>query len=410
MVKKMNQNVIRNKIVRNKCFKYLLWIHCIIIVLYTCRAFFSYISITKLEYYLSIFLALSYFVIFLLKGFNKTKNSQIFLVFFVYGLLCFLVSSLTKGPLVSVMGLSSIFLNMFLWNNNDSYSNENNYLILRKVFLFCVSINAIVAIYQYFIDASFFGIVSGYYGDESIMSLTQVTRRAVGFMGSPQSFSAIMGVSLFITLTIQSKKIKIPLIILIIFAGLLSNSRAFGIALILFVVCMLTKMKFWEAFILFFLAIICYIFISVVIEVGSFSLTYISRNFDFSKLGAANIYFSSLRDNSLIEWIFGKGYGLEGWNTSVNSLSFDYSSTESYVISIISQMGLIAAIIYFIWIILLLKNNSKNKVFIFMIIYIFLDSCFTPSFCGYAFSYVAWFAIIYISKYGEQNLRRGTLT
>jgi len=186
---------------------------------------------------------------------------------------------------------------------------------------------------------------------------------------------------------------------LLSFAGLLSNSRAFGIALILFALCLLSKLSLWKSIILLILALVLYSLILIIADSGSPKIFYLARNFDFSNWAAANVYFSSLKNNSFFEWIFGKGYGLEGWNAVGGAISFDYSSTESYIISIISQMGLIAAFIYTLWIFSLIKKNSKNRIFVFMLIYIFLDSCFTPAFCGYAFSYVAWFAIVYISKF-----------
>jgi len=386
----------------------LLVLHSLIIILYTCRALFLHYSIIHFEYYFSITLVFVYMILILPRINILIRNSKLFLIFFTYGIFCLLISIANNGLILSLMGFSSIFLNAFLWTYFSVFSKKKDYEILKKVFLICMFVNAIVAIYQFYIDASFFGIISGIYGDESIMEMDNITRRSVGFMGSPQSFSATIGVSLFVTYSLKKKHIKWPLIALFVFAGVLSNSRAFGIALILFLILVAIKLPIWKLLIITFGGIAAYIFASIVLNYGVFNIDTIVRTFDFSKWAAKSIYFSSFEGNGFLDCIIGRGYGLSGWNSNINSLSFDFSSTESYVTSILGEIGLIGLMIYIVWILSLLFKNKGNKVFLFMLIYIFINSCFTPAFCGFAFSYVAWFAIVNVSKFGE-NLERGDI-
>ncbi len=376
----------------------LLVLHSLIIILYTCRALFSYYSISKLEYYLSFALMILYVFLILANFDTVFKMPKEFLLFFAIGLFCFIFSLITKGFTLAVMGFASLFLNLFLWINNQYFTNKYDFHILRSVFLTCMVINSIVSIYQFFIDASFFGIITGMYGDESIMGLNNVTRRTVGFMGSPQSFSASIGVSMFVAYTLPKKRLKWIIIILLSIGGLLSNSRAFGIALILFLIFILSKYPVWKIIAISIFGIFLYFVVSLVVGFRTFDFGVIMRTFNFSKWAASDIYFTSLSENNLLEWLFGKGYGLKGWNSNAGVLAFDFSSTESYAISVISQIGLIGLFAYFAWIIRMFIRNKKNKLFFFMLLYIVLDSCFTPALCGFAFSYVAWFAIIHMSK------------
>lgn len=364
-----------------------------------------------ISYVLTLILLMVHFVR-IIKHSGKIYISNKYLsIYIAFGVCSFFFSIIDKGIVVSIMGFASLFLNLFVWkysgliNDEDKMDGINTYL---KWFLFAMFINALAGIYQYFIDASVFGLVSNMYGNDTIMIASNVTKRVVGFMGSPQSFSATCGVALFITPILDKKILRISLIFILIIVGFLSGSRAFGVFLILFAFFVTVKMNRKKRICIMF-AVIGGAFLW-----GSEIITYISssdtlsRTLTFSRWAAFKVYFSGFDGFHWYNYLLGNGFGLKGWVSDLSKILFDYSSTESCLISIVYQLGIPAAIFYIVAYFKIFISSKESLRSRCVLIGIFINICCTPAFAGFAFSYVAWPIILLANNY--TNVEKNAVT
>lgn len=242
-------------------------------------------------------------------------------------------------------------------------------------------------------------MITNRYGNEDIMSMDNVTRRTVGLMGSPQPFSAACGLSLFLASNYKNNNyIKWLFAVIILAGGLFSGSRAFGVFFI-----------FWLFYLYLQLSkrhrlIISGILVPILIGLGYYIYSLISdnatisRNFAYNEWAAADIFFSSFKGFFWYNYIFGNGFGLEGWNTSAGSLSFDYSSTESAFLSIVYQTGIINAVLFLLGYYIIYKKSNHSYLCKYLMIPMFINLCVTPAFIGFAYSYIAWGTLMMIQS------------
>jgi len=363
------------------------------------RGFFDLFGVSQLVYFFAVLLVLLNFFEYKRRQKIIRRKTNIGLsLYIIFGFILVLFSFISKGPILTAMGFVSLYLNLLIWTYSlipiDERSGyANNYI---NIFVASMAINAGVSIYQYFIDPSFFGMVTNMYGDADTMSMENVTRRTVGLMGSPQSFSASCGISLFVASVVKNKWFRLGSVVLILIGGLLSGSRAFGVFMI-----------FWFLYLFFKLdksqkAIAIIIIIPVLVYVGIFLYSIfeenetIMRNFAFDRWAASSIFFSSFKHFEWYDYIFGKGFGLEGWNANTGKLSFDYSSTESALLSIVYKTGVINAFLFLIGYITIYFKSLRNSFCRFLMIPMFINLCVTPAFIGFAYSYLAWGTLLMI--------------
>lgn len=379
----------RKKVKESILDKTVFLLQIIALLMFCWRSPFEFLGIHLLVYL--ILALLVFFNLLLAKKYQHKTNIPGWL-YFLWGIFVFVAFLPEKGLLISGMGFASIYLVFLIWllSPITSWRDENYCSKFLLVIVLVMVINAIISIYQYFVDPSVFGIVRSLYADEELLSSGKLSRRTVGFMGSPQSFSASMGVSLFLSSTINNKRLRLFSIAIIMIGGLLSGSRAFGLYLVFFIFFLYnnqnTKKKIVATFVIIVLLVVAGTSISSLFSENET----LSRNFTVNNWAAKSIFFSQFYDFTGIDFLFGKGYGLEGWSTQTGSLSFDYSSTESAFLSIVYQTGLIGGLLFILTYVIIYKNSYRTLFCRCLMIPMFINLCVTPAFVGFGYSYIAW--------------------
>lgn len=230
------------------------------------------------------------------------------------------------------------------------------------------------------------------------MSMDNVTRRTVGLMGSPQPFSAACGLSLFIASDYRNRILRLFFVLIILAGGLFSGSRTFGVFFIFWLFYLYLRLSKKHRL------VVTTILVPLFIGLGFYIYGFISdnatilRNFAYNEWAAADIFFSSFKRFELIDYIFGKGFGLEGWSATSGNLSFDYSSTESALLSIVYQTGIINAFFFIFSYYIIYKKSNRSYLCRYLMIPVFINLCVTPAFIGFAYSYIAWGALMMIQS------------
>lgn len=364
------------------------------------RGFFDLFGAGQFVYPLEILLLLLNFVAFFsIRRKKRIINAGLY-AYIILGLFLLLPSLIEKGPLLTGMGFASVYLNMLIWmysvipiEDKELYGQK-----FLTILLVVMSANAIVSLYQFFIDPSFFGMVTNRYGDESIMSMDNVTRRTVGLMGSPQPFSAACGLSLFIASDYKNRILRLFFVLIILAGGLFSGSRTFGVFFIFWLFYLYLRLSKKHRL------VVTTILVPFFIGLGFYIYGFISdnatilRNFAYNEWAAADIFFSSFKYFGWIDYVFGKGFGLEGWSATSANLSFDYSSTESALLSIVYQTGIINALFFILSYYIIYKKSNRSYLCRYLLIPVFINLCVTPAFIGFAYSYIAWGALMMIQS------------
>jgi hypothetical protein len=298
-----------------------------------------------------------------------------------------LVTLTHRNFFIAFYGFAALFLNVFFWLLiffNGSL-NKKTIEVFSKVIIVFAIINSILAIYQYFIDATIFGFLSGIYADENLINSGILTRRTTGLLGGPQNLSLLLGSSLFITSMFSSNKIRIFSLMIIIIAGFTTGARIFGISFLLWVASLsFTYIKGKKSFSLFFQLFVLLGAITIISQ----SFFIINRSFDISNWAAINIYSDLLSRINGFTLLFGNGLGYENWITG-SQFTFDYSNTESSYLSIFYQLGISSLIYIFIYIrSIYYAFGIKNYLLMIFILVIFINFLFTPSTSGFAMSFI----------------------
>ncbi len=393
----MGETLYRIKAKESIIDKTVFLLQIIALLMFCWRSPFEFLGIHQLVY---VVLALIVVLNLLLAQKYKHKSNIPSWLYFLWGIFVFVAFLPEKGLLMSGMGFASIYLIFLIWMLSPitSWRDENYANKFILILVLVMVINAVISIYQYFVDPSVFGIVRSLYADEELLSAGKLSRRTVGFMGSPQSFSASMGVSLFMASSLKNKRLRLLCIGIIMIGGLLSGSRAFGLYLIFFIFFLYnnqnTKNKIVAAFVIIVLLVVAGASISSLFSENET----LSRNFTVNNWAAKSIFFSQFYDFTGIDFIFGKGYGLEGWSSQTGSLSFDYSSTESAFLSIVYQTGLIGGLLFILTYIMIYRNSYRTLFCRCLMIPMFINLCVTPAFVGFAYSYMAWCVLFMLNN------------
>lgn len=365
-------------------------------LIYTFNDLFETIKIRDVRYILG-FITIILGVVFLVRKNQLKQKLWTFYLFFLWGIELLLLSVFAKGVVPALMGFVSIYFNLAVWIIIAVTIQDWTQLFIKykKFYVYGMVVNSILAIYQYFFDASIFGLATHkLYSLESSFSNANVARRATALMGSPQNYAVAVGVALFMAYDLaKNKKCSWWNLLPIFVGGCLSGARTYGIFVILFVLGIVLEYKdviFNRKYKLIIIpsAILGVILVS---KLNIFSLEVFSRMFAFSRWAALSVYFDNFKNLTLVEWLFGRGFGLNEWGTSVGSLSFDYSSVESYIVALFYQGGgvLLAAFVIII-IMALSKIKVSNKREFCLVIAILINAMTTPAFAGFSISFLIW--------------------
>lgn len=334
-----------------------------------------------------------------------TINKRIIIPFIiiVMGLFQLIINFQKDSAMNSIIGFVSIFGYLMFWT---LVFNKYNKLMLngfKKKFYKWISwigiINSILGIYQYFIDPSILGLVTNkIYGNSNILLNPNVTRRVVGFLGSPQNYSLFIGIS-FLTAQQVFVRNKIRFIVLpiLIFGGLLSGSRTFFLFIAISILIKLIPYGMTKGIILKKRSIKYFVLLAFLLPI---SLLYMSniqnvdytflRVFDFNSWPALNVFISQVKNLDIKTLLIGNGFTF-GVYSGVSS-NLDFSQYESYIISILFRAGFVQTFLVILIFLTALKKTYLQRDFITMgiVIVLIINIFITPSFGGLQMSFFIW--------------------
>jgi hypothetical protein len=380
----------------------------IITFCYTNRALIYNTVLDNLPYVLTIIgigLNIAYLIIAKVK-----RNLIIFYLFITWGLVLFFIGISRMGLIVSALGYVAFFLNLLLWvliynNSSDKYIEKyfNKYLYLILSFGI---VNAVLGVYQYFIDPSIFGLAfHEIYGNVELFESGRIVKRATGLVGSPQNYSLLVAVTTALVLYLKfNKNMKFLLLLIAISGGLVSGSRAYSlfvIILVLFIIVfnLLTSRKNRGKVIkIIFTSFLLFPITLLIMSANNISNETFSRLFVFfNDWPALQVYLNNLRDVSWISFLVGNGLG---YNERLVATFFNiltYKSFESYILSLFMQGGIISLIFFVLIYTMAIRNTVRTgEVYLFSFLFALLPNLLsTPSFNGMAMSFLIWPLIIY---------------
>lgn len=225
------------------------YLFILMLIVNTCNVVFETVIDNLNLYSIAIFLV--YFIIIYVLSIGKKRpiiyNEYIlFMLFLIF--VNIIKTMLKSGIKVSIVGSGVYLIIILLWSMVYSkyfYEfNINNYI--NNIILIAVIV-AVFGIYQYFFDASLFGLMSKFrtYYTEDVKKIMDVYRSS-SFMSSIQVYSLYMGISLSLLLekykTIKMKNIYFCILLL---GGIVSGSKVFVLPILIFVIikCMALILK-----------------------------------------------------------------------------------------------------------------------------------------------------------------------
>lgn len=321
--------------------------------------------------------------------------------FVLSGFISFLISVDSNLLSVGMVGFIATNIYFFYWVfvMSSLTNEERNELFNRYVrfhHIMAVGI-ALLAIYQFFVDPTIFGLVTHPdYANAELLDVT-ITRRATSLFGSPQNLAIYMGVACSLVFFVNySKTIKSIQLSIFMFGGILSGSRAFVYFIIIFAVVnsfILLKSRRKRKglgpiiIIVLFAAFICL-------------FQYLNRETAdrimvlFRTGGSFEIWMSFVSYKNWFAFLFGNGIGVTERLVGV-LLGKWMPETESYLIKLYYEMGLLGLssflLIYLKAIYNCLYERSPNGKENLAFLIAFLSNLIaTPSFAGLTMSFVAW--------------------
>lgn len=337
-------------------------------------------------------------------------------IFILVGTIVLLYSMFINPPIVGIVGFAVIYLNLILWYSVSRAVNKEKLTTLFvkfiKINIYFGCITAMLGLYQYFIDPSIMGLaLHDIYGNTEFMASGRFVRRVTGLFGSPQNYSLYIAITTTLVSYISlPKKRKILMYMILILGGLVSGSRAYSVFLVIVILLNYifdlglisqTMNKILKRVMVFG--------VGGLVGVGMFTINFSNNTVNrmlnlINDWPALNIYKYHLSTMDAISIWLGKGLGVNE-RIVVQLLGGKYyeivgvyvDSYESYLLSILMQMGLVGILAFIsVYIKSILKvYNAKETLYLSMLVAIFINIIVTPSFNGLAMSFLVWPLILY---------------
>ena len=321
----------------------------------------------------------------------------LFLLFFI---------GLTNTIFISTTGFfyySFIYLSPLLfWFTLYSYGVGK---LLEKVFFYIGLIMIFGSIAQYhFIDPS---LIGGYslYQDGYDPELSPYTLRSTSFIGSPQMLGFFCAIFAFFSISREYSLGLLPLIPIIIYAGLLSGSTAFGIAAgMLFFSLPFIDWQRYKAFYIFTVPII-------LIFIFYFLYEFLISDEDIAILNALRLgldshipYYQAMLEKINFSLI-GQGFGSANRLSEVSGITLDYGyefipMVESSILSIFHEQGVVGTIFFLILVIssivcsIIYQDRATSRSHIVLVTYLILNALATPVITGYTGLVLTYFILL----------------
>lgn len=338
---------------------------------------------------------------------GNTKFPAIFLIlsFYIFAHIFFFgILNPSLNLAIPFLGALQILIHAFFWyslflTNMNNVNKVFNYFI--KAILQYSVVVSIGAIIQYYISLNLFGLINNrLYSNEAVLSNVNFAKRAISFISSPQNLGVFQGLIFSLSLT-QFKKyfssnFYYLFLGLTLFAGILTGSKAFYlfISVYLFYFLLLRNKIKWN-----YILISLLLFLSLPMIFPSLFMTETVQRViilfnvvsfsDISVVSIWGLFFESF--DTIQKIIFGQGLGLL---SSYSQLTFGYKilngSSESYLLQLFYETGLIGL---FLWLTFFkvsinkLKSQSELRDYAFILIALFFNLLFTPSFYGLIISF-----------------------
>ena len=281
---------------------------------------------------------------------------------------------------IASIGLLNYTLTLNFWilylkNNLSSFNRIRN---LLYSFIFLISLAGIV---QYFIDPKIFGLINySIFSDEKNLKKIVFSKRAISIIKSPQTLGFVLSIYI-----LYSKKKKLMLINYI--TGVLTFTKSFFLSIFLDyflrfrikyigLILALTSLFLW----------VIYRFqeISGISRLYNF-IFYFKFNSQVDRIDRWNYYLNMLDSPSKLA--FGNGLGIASRaNGLILSNPLNYSS-ESFLIQIFTEAGLLGLLLFVLPFILLLLKDKKQRS---KIIVLFTLMLLSPAFYGFSVSFLIY--------------------
>ncbi len=306
----------------------------------------------------------------------------------------------------NVLIMPIYFYALFKFFNLKIYKHK-----FDDVFIFMGVILSIGCFINYFISDTIFGLISA--SSDSYLTNSNIAKRGISFITSPQSLSAC----LFIPYVIcehrarnERKFYYTVFAIFIVLAALLSGTRTFLIMLLIYTILINIKGIKFTKIIYFLVTFSILVFITYFLsdsEAISRYLTIFSGILDLKdsdRMYAWLIYIDDFKTWDSI--LLGNGLGLLSRGAELLYYSTDMSvSSESYIIQIYYELGLLGIILFTA---LIIKSfyvqylNKDNYYISIAIVTIFVNLIVAPAFYGFTTSFFYYYFIM--QSYGS-NLK-----
>ena len=368
--------------------------------------------------YFSVFL--SFFLLFIKKKYKIEKLDILFFVFLIYLGIQFVI---TGFSIQSLMAIRQVLIGMVgFYFGKCVILKRNELLFFEKILIYTALLASIFGLLEYFFLGDFFwntipfksfiqnkgvsswlgetGVTQNFYTYDFVFIIGDKIRRLVSFFADPMVAGHII---LFGAVIAIKRKSNPFLIALLIISALLSFSKGVYLVLILLLVLFFSKHLYEKNKTVF------YFFTCSILCLGIAVIFYL---FSFSGNSSSYKHILGLVTSLSNISIFGHGLGLSGsFVTTVMGTSNAALTTESYIGSIISQLGLVGIILYLSFFLYLLKQllikyqQSKFCIDYFLCACLLLSLTIESFFSESAISslgtgiYFIYFGLIYSKDY-----------
>lgn len=251
-----------------------------------------------------------------------------------------------------------------------------------------LAVNAIISIIYFFFDFTFWGMVKHHVYTDLIYTNAAVDRRAIGLFASPQSHALSMVVLLVIAVSGWQMKRWLALAfgVLAMTAGILSGSKAFLLGVVLVACIRLPRSIVIMGLVPLLVAGWFTADLLYYSDFRALSLFDAAKNLD--QYSATPLWLEALRSVSNFEYILtGQGLGAMGSQSeSFKPAMIAFSSTESYILQIVYETGIIGLLLISAMVVSALRRIASNfepTISPALFLSIIVNAIFTPALYGF---------------------------
>jgi hypothetical protein len=347
--------------------------------------------------FLSMLIIMVYFANLRLEVFSDYFTFTTVSLFTCYVLILTIAAGLlsVNDKIIPVIGSLNILLFLlvyFILFNKIKSKRDYIFESLVKYMLILGVIIALGAVVQHFFSPSLWGLIEHHIYTHEIVNIN-INKRAVSFISSPQSLGLFLSIMTILTL-INKVKFSLQWIFLLslfIFAGYLTETKIYVMTVSLYMALVLT----YKYKVLGIVVVIILLGASILIDFPNTQrafqyLTIITSLEDYATFIIWKNFV--LFDSTLLQILFGHGVGaLSRGSQSIGGYSILNGSTESFIIQLYFELGVIGLVLYLTLYIRSVLNFSKSykyKEYAILLLTMFFPMLFVPSFYGFTSSII----------------------